>query len=86
MLIAQISDLHLRPRGVAAYRVSETNMMAEKAIDALLALSPRPDAVIVTGDVADGKLEAEYRLALELFARACRCRSTRCAATMMIRP
>ncbi len=27
MLIAQITDLHVRPRGLPAYRVSETNRM-----------------------------------------------------------
>lgn len=69
VLIAQISDLHLRPRGVPAYRVSETNMLTERAIEALLALSPRPDAVIVTGDIVDGGLEVEYRLARELLGR-----------------
>ena len=34
MLIAQLTDLHLRPPGMAAYRVSETNMMTERAFDA----------------------------------------------------
>lgn len=42
MLIAQFTDLHLRPRGLAAYRVSETNMFAERAFDALATLQPRP--------------------------------------------
>ena len=50
MLICQISDLHVRPRGLAAYRVSETNMMTERALDTLAALRPRPDVVLITGD------------------------------------
>lgn len=69
MLIAQISDLHIRPRGALAYGVSETNLFAEHAIHALLRLAPRPDCVIVTGDITDCGLEEEYGLVRELFAR-----------------
>ena len=60
VLIAQISDLHLRPRGVPALRVSETNMFAERAIESLRVLDPRPDAVIITGDLADKGTPKEY--------------------------
>ena len=67
--IAQISDLHLRPRGTPAYRVAETNMLAERAVESLLALSPRPDAVVVTGDIADGGVAAEFRLAADILGR-----------------
>lgn len=68
MLIAQITDLHVRPRGLPAYRVAETNMMTERAIDALIALRPRPDVVLITGDLADCGLVEEYRQ-LKLFLR-----------------
>jgi 3',5'-cyclic-AMP phosphodiesterase len=67
MLIAHISDLHVRPRGKAAYRVSETNMFLERAIDALAALRPRPDLVLISGDLTDCGLPEEYeQLALLL--------------------
>jgi 3',5'-cyclic-AMP phosphodiesterase len=69
MLIAQITDLHMRPPGMAAYRVAETNMMTERAIDALLALQPRPDVVLITGDMTDCGLETEYALLRELLGR-----------------
>lgn len=69
MLIAQISDLHIRPRGALAYGVSETNLFAEHAIHALLRLAPRPDCVLVSGDLADCGLDEEYALLQELFAR-----------------
>ena len=69
MLMAQVTDLHLRPRGLSAYRVAETNMMAERAIDALLALRPRPDVVVITGDMADCGLVAEYELLKTLLKR-----------------
>ena len=48
MLIAQITDLHLRPRGMPAIRIAETNMLAARAIASLMALDPRPD--VVSGD------------------------------------
>lgn len=59
-LIAQITDLHLRPRGLACYRVSETNMLAGRAIATLNALDPKPDAVVITGDLADKPDPHEY--------------------------
>jgi Icc protein len=61
MLIAQITDLHVRPRGLPANRVAETNMMTERAIDVLIALRPRPDVVLITGDLVDCGIVAEYR-------------------------
>jgi 3',5'-cyclic-AMP phosphodiesterase len=60
MLIAQITDLHVRPHGVPANRVVESNMMAERAIDAVIALRPRPDVVLITGDLVDCGLVEEY--------------------------
>jgi len=61
MLIAQITDLHVRPRGRAANRVAETNMMTERAVDVLNALRPRPDVVLITGDLVDCGIIEEYR-------------------------
>jgi len=69
MLIAQISDLHIRPKGSLAYGVSETNLFAEHAIHALLRLDPQPDCVLVTGDLTDCGLVEEYAILVELFAR-----------------
>lgn len=69
MLIAQITDLHLRPRGKAAYRVSETNMFAERAFDVLAALRPVPDAVLITGDLTDCGLPEEYEILHGLLKR-----------------
>lgn len=69
MLIAQMSDLHIRPRGELAYGVSETNLLAERAIYALLRLNPQPDCVLLTGDVTDCGLDEEYAIAAELLSR-----------------
>ena len=68
-LIAQITDLHIRPRGLACYRVSETNMLAERAVAALNALDPQPDAVVVTGDLADAPDDREYAGVQRLLSR-----------------
>ncbi|TCK24765.1 metallophosphoesterase [Pseudonocardia endophytica] len=53
MIVAHVSDLHLDgtgPRRARAVRVG----------DHLRALNPAPDVVVVTGDVADHGLPAEY--------------------------
>lgn len=68
-LIAQITDLHLRPRGLACYRVSDTNMMAERAVRSLLAFSPKLDAVVMTGDLTDRDDPREYAVARALLDR-----------------
>ncbi|WP_417668841.1 phosphodiesterase [Roseibium sp.] len=68
-LIAQITDLHLRPSGLTCYRVSDTNMLAERAVNAILALEHRPDAVVVTGDLTDRDDPREYALARHILAK-----------------
>lgn len=69
MLIAHITDLHIRPRGKPAYRVSETNALSERALDAIAALRPRPDLLVITGDLTDCGLAEEYALLREMLAR-----------------
>jgi 3',5'-cyclic-AMP phosphodiesterase len=68
MLIAQISDAHLRPRDVLYKDEVDSNAMFQAAIAHLNALSPRPDLVILSGDVVDEGSPDEYALALELLA------------------
>jgi 3',5'-cyclic-AMP phosphodiesterase len=69
MLIAQLSDLHVRPRGVPAARVVETNMLVERALAAVAALNPRPDVVVVSGDVTECGRPEEYEMAARFFRR-----------------
>lgn len=69
MLIAHLTDLHVRPHGLPAYRTAETNMLTERAIDAVLALDPRPDLVLITGDLTDNGLVAEYENLKRMLSR-----------------
>ncbi len=69
MLICQLTDLHVRPKGLAANRVSETNMMTERALAVVEAFSPRPDVVLITGDLTECGLAPEYANLSTMLAR-----------------
>ncbi len=60
MLIAQISDTHIKPDGQIAYRRVDTADFLAKAVAHLNALHPRPDLVLVTGDLVDAGAPVEY--------------------------
>ena len=60
MLICQMTDLHVRAPGVAASRVSETNMLTDRAFRRVADLRPAPDVVIITGDLTEVGGAAEY--------------------------
>lgn len=60
MLIAQLTDLHVRPVGEPANRVVETNAFTERALRAVASFRPRPDVVVITGDLTECGLDAEY--------------------------
>ncbi|TXL77652.1 phosphodiesterase [Vineibacter terrae] len=61
MLIAHISDTHIKPQGQLANngRVDTAAHLA-RAVAHLNALKPRPDLVLVTGDLVDAGSPAEY--------------------------
>jgi 3',5'-cyclic AMP phosphodiesterase CpdA len=60
MLIAQITDFHIKARGRLSYEVVDTGAFLERAVAALEALEPRPDVVLATGDLADFGRPEEY--------------------------
>lgn len=67
MLIAQLTDCHVRPPGQVFADVVDTKAMLAAAVDAVLALSPRPDVVLLTGDLTnDGEPEAYATIRPEL--------------------
>lgn len=60
MLIAQISDLHIRRPGQLAYRRIDTAPFLKRCVDRLNQWSPRIDAVLITGDLVDAGHADEY--------------------------
>lgn len=60
VLIAQITDMHIRPEGVLAYGRIDTAPYLARAVQHLLGLKPRPDVVLATGDLVDVGSAAEY--------------------------
>lgn len=60
MLIAQISDTHIKPAGQLAYGQVDTAAFLAAAVSHLNALRPRPDLVLATGDLVDGGSAEEY--------------------------
>ena len=53
MIVAQISDLHIRPKGQLAYRRVDTATYLKRCVEQLVAMTPRPDLVLATGDLVD---------------------------------
>lgn len=60
--LIQITDLHIKPPGALAYGQVDTAEFLRRAIVRLNAISPRPDAVVITGDLVDAGRLDEYRL------------------------
>lgn len=60
MLFAQISDLHIKRPGKLAYRRVDTAAYLERCVARLNTLTPRPDFVVLTGDLVDFGAREEY--------------------------
>jgi 3',5'-cyclic AMP phosphodiesterase CpdA len=60
MLICQLTDLHVCAVGLSSNRVSETNMLTTRAFRAVAGMKPAPDVVVITGDLTESGLPAEY--------------------------
>lgn len=65
MLLAQLSDTHLTTGVLAAAPA----VRAHQALARVQALRPRPDCLVITGDLADHGQAAEYEAALALLER-----------------
>jgi 3',5'-cyclic AMP phosphodiesterase CpdA len=68
MLIAQITDTHIKPEGTLAYRRVDTAGFLARAVDHILHLDPQPDCVLATGDLVDGGTAEEYQRLRHLLA------------------
>jgi 3',5'-cyclic-AMP phosphodiesterase len=60
VLIAQISDLHIKPQGSLAYGKVDTAAALERCVAALNEFAPRPDLAVISGDLADTPTAEEY--------------------------
>src|SRR5437870_12758466 len=60
MLIAQITDTHLKLPGKLAYGKVDTARMLRDCVSELVKLDPQPDLILHTGDLADFGLPEEY--------------------------
>ncbi|UPR58412.1 phosphodiesterase [Vibrio sp. ED004] len=69
MLIAQLTDLHIKQGGKHAYRKVDTLKCLHDAVDHINRLSPRPDCVVVTGDLGDFGVSEEYLLINEALSK-----------------
>lgn len=60
ILLAQLTDLHIRAPGRLAYGRLDTAPYLTTAVRSLLALRQRPHAVVLTGDLTDSGTAQEY--------------------------
>ncbi|HEY2532066.1 MAG TPA: phosphodiesterase [Xanthobacteraceae bacterium] len=60
LLIAQISDLHIKPPGELAYRRVDTAAALTRCVSQLNRLQPRPHLVVISGDLVDTALKESY--------------------------
>lgn len=68
ILIAQISDLHIKQPGALAYGIVDTAAALSRCVDALNRLAPRPSLVVISGDLCDTPAAEEYEHLLRLLA------------------
>lgn len=68
MLIAQLSDPHVMPRGILYQGVVDSNAMLESAIRTVNQISPRPDILLLTGDLVENSEPAAYEEAQRLLS------------------
>jgi 3',5'-cyclic AMP phosphodiesterase CpdA len=68
VLVAQISDLHVKPPGALAYGRVDTAAALARCVAALNRFAPRPDLVVISGDLVDTPRQDEYKHLARLLA------------------
>ena len=66
--IAQISDLHIKSPGQLAYGCVDTAKALERCLATLNEFAPKPDLVVISGDLADTPTAEEYEHLKRLLA------------------
>lgn len=72
MLIAHISDLHIRPHGVKLYDFVDTNALISRhvaTINMLAKTTDAPDAIFITGDIVNCGQRQEYAMARRILGQ-----------------
>ena len=68
VLIAQISDCHIRDHDSDVGRLVDTTETLGWVVDHLLALEPAPDVILATGDLTDDGTPGQYTILRDLLA------------------
>lgn len=68
MLLAHLSDLHIRARGEKLYDFIDTNALCARHVAYLNNLRERPDAVVITGDITNCGSAEEYIMARRILS------------------
>lgn len=68
ILIAQISDLHIKRPNALAYGIVDTAAALSRCVAALNRLAPRPSLVVISGDLCDTAAAEEYEHLMRLLA------------------
>jgi 3',5'-cyclic AMP phosphodiesterase CpdA len=68
LLIAQISDLHIKAPGALAYGQVDTAAALTRCVAELNRIRPRPQLVVISGDLADTPVAEEYEHLKRLLA------------------
>lgn len=66
MLIAEITDIHLMKDGAPAYGTIDTTRFLEQAVSTLAEMTPRPDVLLVAGDISEDGSPGSYALFREI--------------------
>ena len=66
MLIAQISDCHIRDQGGWFARLVDTTETLRRVVDHLVGLDPAPDVILATGDLTDDGTASQYATLLDV--------------------
>jgi len=69
MLIAHISDLHIKTPNQKAYGIVPTDKNLTKSVEHINQLYPAPDVVLVTGDITGNALKEEMEYAASILKK-----------------
>lgn len=68
-IIAQVSDVHVRPLNALYQDLVDSNMMFARAVESLNQIDPPPDLVLISGDLTDEGTPGEYAALRTLLGR-----------------